>query len=261
LHYDLGFTCTNQGLVLEALRHFAAAVSLRPNSAVFQVYLGIAYRAAGDSGQAIACFRKCIELEPNYRYAHQSLATALWDQKRAETLAACQDRLPDVVAGKARPAGVAEALAMAGGCGKTNRYWAEAALYAWALGADPKLAAMEDDPGPYALYFGAVAAARAGTGQGSDAPPEADRPQLRQQALAWLQEWLAINRRHLDGRPAATACALVQFRTNYWLHDEVLAAVRDDKPLARLPEAERRDWLAFWAAVRQLRDQAAPVKK
>jgi hypothetical protein len=38
----------------------------------------------------------------------------------------------------------------------------------------------------------------------------------------------------------------------HWRKDADLAGIRDDEPLARLPDAERQQWQALWGDVRQL---------
>ena len=43
-----------------------AAVALRPESAHSVMILGNGYKHLGQHDQAIACYRKAIELEPNY---------------------------------------------------------------------------------------------------------------------------------------------------------------------------------------------------
>jgi hypothetical protein len=42
---------------------------------------------------------------------------------------------------------------------------------------------------------------------------------------------------------------LVVIAMKRWKSDTDLAGIRDPEPLARLPEAERKEWQAFWAEV------------
>jgi tetratricopeptide (TPR) repeat protein len=86
-------------------------------------------------------------------------------------------------------------------------------------------------------YEAACAAALAGCGRGADAGrlPEAEKARLRGQALAWLRAERA-------GAPE---------RAGQWLDDPDLDGVRDPDALAKLPEAERKEWAAFWDDVRR----------
>jgi tetratricopeptide (TPR) repeat protein len=145
---------------------------------------------------------------------------------------------------------------------------------------------------PYS-FNPASAAALAGTGQGPDAPPPAERPAIRKYALEWmiisLNAWkeqatalpaLAASFAGLIGAPfghgpllvasalssgradvqASTALNryYVHERMNLWLSDPNLAGVRDDQWLAKLPADEREQWQKFWSEVRSLRDRTAP---
>src|SRR5262249_6826077 len=108
-----------------------------------------------------------------------------------------------------------------------------------------------------------LSAAQAGAGLGDDDPkPDAEaRAQLLRQSLAWLRGNLDFRRRVMaTGQPqgfqGARNSALL------WKGEPELACVREPDALARLPEAERAAWQAFWVEVdaMQARAEAALAK-
>jgi hypothetical protein len=165
--------------------------------------------------------------------------------------------------------------------------------YRLALEDLPQLAGEPDHPsGAYGYYLAAHTAALAGSGQGIDAPPPAERPAIRKHALDWLTagidqwkpdaatvpEWCASTT-GLMGSPfgcgpllaasalfpgrldAATANReAVHKAMNHWLSDADLAGIRDDQWLDKLPADEREQWRKLWADVRSVRDRTAPLK-
>jgi hypothetical protein len=78
---------------------------------------------------------------------------------------------------------------------------------------------------------------------------------LRKQALDWLRADLAVRTMQLHGGNPAAHAAVEQTRQQ-WQNDSDLAGVRDREALAKLPEAERKDWEALWAKVQALIDRA-----
>ena len=106
------------------------------------------------------------------------------------------------------------------------------------------------------------AAVLAGTGQGTHAPPDADRPKIRRRALEWMTENLDSWRSETNGEGLDSSIAAAQKVTtnaamNLWLADPDLARVRDSEWLDHLPAAEQANWLKLWSEVRVLRDQTA----
>ena len=73
-----------------------------------------------------------------------------------------------------------------------------------------------------------------------------ERARWRAQALEWLRADLAACVAHLDGSPGGTAA---RGALQGWRREAALAGVRDPEGLAKLPEAERGDWLRLWAEV------------
>jgi serine/threonine-protein kinase len=61
----------------EAVRYLTAAASLRPDSSGCLVNLGLALRDKGQLDEAIACYKRAIELDPKYATAHFLLGGVL----------------------------------------------------------------------------------------------------------------------------------------------------------------------------------------
>jgi hypothetical protein len=126
-----------------------------------------------------------------------------------------------------------------------------------ALRRHPALAA---NPANGFLYNAACCAARCAAGQGTDVPPDADRPGLRRQALGWLTADLAAWRKSLAADPVGNR-ARVHATMRHWLQDADLASVREPAGLDGLPTDERVGWVGLWTAVRDLRDATAPPEQ
>jgi tetratricopeptide (TPR) repeat protein len=103
-------------------------------------------------------------------------------------------------------------------------------------------------------YNAACLAIYCADGRGSDAPPPADRPAHRKQALELLTAELAAVR-----RLSATDRAFVHRMAGHWLANQDLASVRDPAQVAPLQPDERREWEKLWSEVRDLRDRTAPA--
>jgi serine/threonine-protein kinase len=123
-------------------------------------------------------------------------------------------------------------------------------LWQEAFAAKPALA---QNPKTNHRYNAACAAARAGCGQGEDAPPldAEQRARWRQQALEWLRADLALWNKQLDN-PSPKVRSLVQRTLRHWQRDPDLAGLREAAALANLPEAEAKTCCQLWADVEAL---------
>ncbi len=72
----------------EAIRHYTAALALRPRSVAVLNNLGIA-EDQGKPDEAIACYRKAIEIDPKFAMAHGNLGIALELQGKLDEAIAC----------------------------------------------------------------------------------------------------------------------------------------------------------------------------
>jgi tetratricopeptide (TPR) repeat protein len=83
-HNNLGGFLVEQGLSDEALAHFRRAVEIQPGFAKAQYNLGAALREKGHLDEAIVHLQIAVDIQPNYIEARNSLARALgqkgeWD--------------------------------------------------------------------------------------------------------------------------------------------------------------------------------------
>jgi tetratricopeptide (TPR) repeat protein len=112
---------------------------------------------------------------------------------------------------------------------------------------------LAEKPGCYVRYTAACYALRCADGRWGKAPPQAECPAYRKQALDFLTAELASFR-----KVAAKNPAWVHKDMQLWLTDKDLASVRDPPAVERLPPDERDAWNRLWTNVRALRDQTAP---
>ena len=226
-------------LLLEALTWQRKALAANPQNPRFRecmnAHLTILAQAAAAAGDG-----ETAEI------ARQELARLV----TADPAKAGLDRRLTEVAKGEKPKDQAERLALAQRAQETRQTAAAARLWAEALAADPKLG---DDRAAQYRYNASCAASLAGSGQGKDDPKPDDpaKAKLRAQALGWLKDELSA-----WDKVASTAGPgdkeLVAKTLDHWKQDADLAGVRDADALAKLPEAEHKDWQALWAEVDSL---------
>lgn len=268
----------------EAIAEYRTALAHSPNAFRFSEKVATLLRAQGRSEEALMVLRKAAEDGPKAGPFWDALATAALDQgsfaearsateralgsearrgKRFELctlLLSIEKQLPAILADKEPVTDAATARALAEWCWKHKRLTATAArLYATAIAIDPSQAS---DAEVNLRFSAACTAALAGSGAGDDAAALSDRQRadLRKQAFGWLTaeygawaEWLG------KGEPGNKTTAARAMRS--WYQSQDLAAVRDEKALAKLPPNERREWQSLWAKVAELveRDPAARI--
>ena len=273
------------GQLEEAVAAARASIRLKPESSRAHQILGWALLAQKDWDGAIPAYREAIRLKPfdlNIEIAaHFELAEALrrkgrfdeaigeyrrakalgpeaapygldgWiaDTERASALVA---RLPAVLKGEDRPKDGTEELAFGQLCQDRGLHAAAARLWGEALsaGLEGRL-----------RYNAACSAVLACSGAAKDEPrpDEAEKTRLRREALDWLEADLAAWSARLTGDPKAGPSVAAEFRHRQ--ADAALAGVRDPDALAKLPEAERKDWQSLWADVDALLRRAGEPAK
>jgi serine/threonine protein kinase/Flp pilus assembly protein TadD len=261
-HNNLGDALLAKSQLEEAVSECRKAVQLQPDFALGHCNLGRALLAKGQFRQAVEELRLAHELgarDPRWRYPTGQLI------RQAEQMAQVDDRLPGVLLGKDRPSDSAEGIAFAKLCQFYRKQYAAAAcFYNEAFAGQPALAEKLGEPG--SRYDAACAAALAGCGQGKDADEcdDKERARLRRQALNWLRADLAAWQKLLEKEPdRASAAAAPQLA--HWLEDTDFAGVRGEQALAKLPEAERRDWQQLWndvaGTLARAQGKPAPMKQ
>ena len=229
--------------------------------------------------QAIAWQRKALATNANHRTYRQFLANHLANLiAAAEGLGRVDDaakarrqldelrhsdprmvaldaRLASVINGKETPRDDSERIGLAYRAHAEGIYACSARLFAQALEHAPKLA---DDRQFQHAYNAACAAALAASGQGKDDPPpdDAARAKLRTQARDWLKAELAAWAQIFDNGPAELKTTITP-ALKHWKDDSDVAGIRDEKELAKLPEAERTAFTQLWNDVDQLLTKAA----
>ncbi len=274
-HWMLGDTLRWQGKHEESGRELREAIRLRPDDGRFHGILAIQLRDTLKFDEALPEFREALRLKPDLFPLYLDYANALrrktdyvgalavirkaqalsgrslidhhhppeWFAK-IESLAALDSRLPKILSGEDRPRNSIERLDLAQMC--MDKKLKAAALKFWteALEKDPTLG---ENRQAQHRYNAACAALLVASGQTKDASAvdEKARADLRRRALAWLRAEAAAWSRVFDfGSPPERASALSVIR--WWTRDVDLVTVRGADALAKLPEAERKEWQAFW---------------
>ncbi|MFO0842677.1 MAG: tetratricopeptide repeat protein [Gemmataceae bacterium] len=244
-HGNLGAALDRKGQRDEAITHYRKAIGLKPDDAMAHFNLGMALVQKGQLRDGVEALRRGHQL--GSRDPHWALPSAA-RLASAERMARVADRLPDILAGKAKPKDVQERLGLAEFCAiVSKRYAASARFYEGAFAADPKLA--NDIDAGY-RYAAACAAALAGCGRGEDArdlDPK-DRARLRERALGWLRADLDFVR-WVQGFEPGKADPATGEKMRDWQRDSDFAGVRAKAALAGLPQAERQRWQKLWADV------------
>jgi tetratricopeptide (TPR) repeat protein len=285
-HNNLGAILLDKGQLDEAIAEFREAIRLKRDYFGARYNLGNALRQKGDLEGAIAEYREAIRINKDFPGAHCNLGLVLrdkgqfaealthlrashelgskdprWPHPSAQWVKQCQrlieldGKLPSVLSGKEQPASPAERAEYAEVCCKKRLYAAAARLSREAIAAQPALVA---SPVNGLRYNAACAAALAGSGAGEDAAKltDAERVALRKQALEWLRADLAAWRGLLEKQPDRARLVVAE-QMQHWLGDTDFAGVRGPDALAKLPEAERKDWEKLWADVADLLRRAA----
>src|SRR5262249_106381 len=152
----------------------------------------------------------------------------------------------DIRTGKLQPKDAAEAIRFAKQSTKNRHYALATKHYRDAFAKDAKLGDNLDLGHRYNAACFAVLAPEA-KGDEVEKMVAERRPQLRQDALKWLQADLAAwTKRVVDGSDADRKAAARKLQA--WLRDTDLTWVRDGD-LANLSAVERRDWQQLWTDV------------
>jgi WD40 repeat protein/serine/threonine protein kinase len=219
-------------------------------------YLAMSYEQLGQTEQAQARLTRLREVVRAWRGA--DVAEIQGFLREAENLfAAMDERLRAVIrGGKWQPHSAQDLLTAARlATNRHGEYLATARFMERSLAAHPEWAGQfpADPPCYYAACCAAKAADRQGVG--ADTLTDAERQQLRRQAVVWLRDELGRQRKRLaDGDPAARTA--VHPSLPYWKEDGWLASLRDPGAVAKLPADEQAACRQLWADVDALLKRA-----
>jgi protein O-GlcNAc transferase len=91
-HFNLADACRNLGRTSEAVASYRRAIELKPDFDHALNNLGVTFRARGEFDEAVACFRRVLEIRPGSVEAHNSLGNTLRDLGNPDEAAACYRR-------------------------------------------------------------------------------------------------------------------------------------------------------------------------
>jgi tetratricopeptide (TPR) repeat protein len=237
--WRLGRLLESQSRLDEAIAAYREAVRLDPEDALGWCSLGVALQDVGRFVEARDALRRGHALgsaRPDWAQPSERLV------RTVEPLAEEEERVGALLDRGGEPAS-ASARAKAARVLLLRDRPAEAAR--WFARAFEEDAALAEQRKSGWRSCAAVAAARAGLGQGADARAlgGGERAGFRERARAWLEAELeSADRRSEELRR--------QLRR--WLVEPAFAGVREDAGLAALPEPERAAWTALWTRVRKI---------
>jgi serine/threonine protein kinase/tetratricopeptide (TPR) repeat protein len=254
-HYNLGNALKRKGKLDEAIGEYCMALQIKNDFAKAHCNLGLAFRDQGYFAEALRHLRRGHALgSKDPGWSHPS---AEW-VRGCEELVEIEGKLPDVLSGK-EPAGDAlHRVRYAEMCYRKRLYAASARLYREAVTAQPELTS----PRRGIRYNAACSAALAGCGAGEEVVKltEAERAELRKEALDWLWADLDAWRGLLIKEPTKSRSEVAR-EMRHWLSDSDFNGVRGQDALGQLPEAERGKWQRLWKQVEALRRLAGATPK
>ena len=91
----------DQEKLQEAAACYRRAIEIKPDYAGAHYNLGNVFRDQGKLDQAVAAYRRAIELKPDYAQAHNNLGAAFTDQGKLDDAVACYRRVLELTPGAA----------------------------------------------------------------------------------------------------------------------------------------------------------------
>lgn len=255
-----GLCSLNLGLVLKTLGNLndaapALADALRLNPRLFDAYgilaqVQIGLGLYGEAEKTIQNGRDIVVAEdvragqPAAQNAR--LARLQVELERCRYFQNLDRKLTNLSKGSSQHPQPAELLELGWLCGlpRHSLYAQAARFYAEAFKANP---ALKGESGNRFCYMAAKAAVQAAAGEGKDLGElsDAQRIDLRHQALDWLKEdlviWTTLSKSETIEDRLRVARALRMEKRS-----PALASVRDAEALAKLPAGEREAWQQFW---------------
>jgi tetratricopeptide (TPR) repeat protein len=228
----LGNILLEKGNLEGAEANYRAALAIDPDTAGPYYNLGLVHDRRGDLAGSEGWYRKAVAKAPANAYYRQVL----------DGVARRRARLDDLAAGRADPASVAEAIALAESVVRLPRprYGLAMHFYRWAFAVEPARA----DQFPHG-YNAACCAARVAAGQDEETAALGVEEWAHLTGLA--RKWLRADLARLAGLAKDPKRQQeVRAQLEHWKKDADLASVRDREWLAAMPLADRAAWEAFW---------------
>ncbi len=241
-HTNLGNALRAKGRLDEAVGHYQEAIRLDPSMAAAHNNLGVALRAKGRLDEAVGHYQEAIRLDPTMAAAHNSLGDALLGKGRLDEAITCYQDSIRLDPGSPAIAYFSLGMALRAG-GRPDE----------PIGHLQQ--AIRPEPNMDLIYIhlyrcryeAALAALQASAGHGLREARlgEQERMSLRRQALDWLRANLELRTRLLKDGAVVDLRSLSGWSLSAWETDPVLAGVRNQAALMKLPDAERAEWSAF----------------
>jgi tetratricopeptide (TPR) repeat protein len=226
----------------EAIACFRKAIELDPKLAGVQGNLGVALLNKGQADEAIAVFRTAIKLQPESGGLYSNFGRILgYLGRHDEAIEACRKAI------KLNPNDGGAHYNLGNSLAAQGQLRDALAAFSEAQRLDRSLSESRQWQ---LLYHAARAAARAAAGKGKDEPPpdDAAKVKLRQQALDWLMAELAEWAKVLQSQ-GPRARPFVAQMVQRWMVEPDLAGIRDRDVRAKLPAEEQKAWEALWKDV------------
>jgi serine/threonine-protein kinase len=226
---------------LEVLRQ---AVQTPPGQARNWGNMARALRMVGDLNGALEAYEKALHFGGPH-WLDRRFVELHMDMTR--TMMRLEGDLPDILAGKKKPASARDALTLGKLLHLKREFAASTKLYQLAIAADPRLM---DDRDLQFGYEAACSATLAVTPLSKDQPKdEGERAALRKQALDWMRAELVYYEKLAAGNYRDRTRVINVLRR--WNEDADLAPIRGEA-LKLLPSPERVEFERFWADVGEL---------
>ena len=241
-HCSLGIALLDQGKLDEAVASHRRAIELDPDGARAHFNLGVLHRSNGDFSEALASFQRAWSI-----WSPRQDAVSVDRAERAKQLIEDLQQAPRLLAiarGEQEAESEQEWFAAAESALLRKDHLGAVRTYTRAFAAFPESVGVAGH-----AYNAACAAALAASADSQVAArsTDAEKAALRARAHSWLAG--DLKRWSFEAGADATRRAEVTRTLGWWQQDGDLAAVRDPRALASLPDEEAEDWRALWRDV------------
>lgn len=239
-HNDVGNSLYIKGDFEGAMQEYKISINLDAKFAAPHNGLGNVLRKKGDLQGALAEYRAALAIDPKYTHSHFNSGIVLASLGNNDgAIAAYRKAVEQKYSSVHAYGNLAILLARRGEKFGALQVMKDALLM------DPKFINT-------LRYNLACYACEVASGHAEDGPTPIDRPRLRSEALAWLSDELAAQKKLATERSNTPE---IRRKMLHWLSDSDLAQVRDT---IKLPAQESEAWKLLWDSVRKLRDDTAP---